>query len=210
MGVDDQVTEGDRVASRWFLDGNYHGRPVTLRVITISCFSARTAGILEDRRRQLDDQPRSPCRAAPLCRPRPRRVFYPQKQAAQRAHSTEGDAESTARPIGHPGLDCDAFHGNMPVALMRRARLDGGDCARAGDLQRLDGAHGAAEDECALQQGQHRERQLARLSRWMPAATKYSVAPEIQLSKTSAVASRSGSLVLATSRATVAIGQASA
>jgi len=38
MGVDEQVTEGNRVASRWFLEGNYHGRPVTLRGITISRF----------------------------------------------------------------------------------------------------------------------------------------------------------------------------
>jgi predicted ester cyclase len=38
MGVDDQVTEADRVASRWFLKGNYHGRAVTLRGITISRF----------------------------------------------------------------------------------------------------------------------------------------------------------------------------
>jgi predicted ester cyclase len=47
MGVDDQVTEGHRVASRWFLMGNYHGRPVTLRGITISRFG-EDGRILED------------------------------------------------------------------------------------------------------------------------------------------------------------------
>ena len=44
----------------------------------------------------------------------------------------------------------------------------------------------------------------------MPAAAKRSVPEAIQLSNTSAVAWRRGSLVLATSSATVAIGQASA
>jgi hypothetical protein len=38
MGVDDQITEDNRVASRWVLNGTYHGRPVTLRGITISRF----------------------------------------------------------------------------------------------------------------------------------------------------------------------------
>jgi predicted ester cyclase len=47
MGVDDQVTEGDRVASRWRLMGKYHGRPVTLRGITISRFG-EDGRILED------------------------------------------------------------------------------------------------------------------------------------------------------------------
>jgi len=47
MGVDDQVTEGDRVASRWFLTGKYHGRPVTLRGITISRFG-EDGRIVED------------------------------------------------------------------------------------------------------------------------------------------------------------------
>jgi predicted ester cyclase len=47
MGVDDQVTEGDRVASRWVLNGTYHGRPVTLRGITISRFG-EDGRILED------------------------------------------------------------------------------------------------------------------------------------------------------------------
>ena len=41
----------------------------------------------------------------------------------------------------------------------------------------------------------------------MPASVKRPAAAAIQLSKTSAVACRSGSLVLATSRATVAIGR---
>ena len=47
MGVDDQVTEGDRVASRWILNGTYHGRPVALRGITISRFG-EDGRILED------------------------------------------------------------------------------------------------------------------------------------------------------------------
>jgi predicted ester cyclase len=38
MGVEEQVTEGDRVASRWVLHGAYRGRAVTLRGITISRF----------------------------------------------------------------------------------------------------------------------------------------------------------------------------
>jgi hypothetical protein len=36
MGVEEQVTEGNRVASRWVLNGAYHGRTVVLRGITIS------------------------------------------------------------------------------------------------------------------------------------------------------------------------------
>lgn len=36
MGVEEQVTEGKRVASRWVLGGTYYGRTVTLRGITIS------------------------------------------------------------------------------------------------------------------------------------------------------------------------------
>jgi SnoaL-like domain len=36
MGVEEQVTEGNRVASRWVLNGTYHGRAVVLRGITIS------------------------------------------------------------------------------------------------------------------------------------------------------------------------------
>jgi predicted ester cyclase len=47
MGVDDQVTEGDRVTSRWVLNGTYHGRHVTLRGITISRFG-EDGRILED------------------------------------------------------------------------------------------------------------------------------------------------------------------
>lgn len=47
MGVADQVTEGDRVASRWVLHGTYHGRAVTLRGITISRFG-EDGRILED------------------------------------------------------------------------------------------------------------------------------------------------------------------
>jgi hypothetical protein len=36
MGVEEQVTKGNRVASRWVLNGTYHGRAVVLRGITIS------------------------------------------------------------------------------------------------------------------------------------------------------------------------------
>jgi hypothetical protein len=48
MGVEEQVTEGNRVASRWVLNGSYYGRAVVLRGITISRLDAdgRTA---EDR-----------------------------------------------------------------------------------------------------------------------------------------------------------------
>jgi predicted ester cyclase len=35
-GVEEQVAEGNRVASRWVLNGTYHGRAVALRGITIS------------------------------------------------------------------------------------------------------------------------------------------------------------------------------
>lgn len=38
MGLEEQVTEGNRVASRWVLRGVYKGRAVTLRGITISRF----------------------------------------------------------------------------------------------------------------------------------------------------------------------------
>jgi SnoaL-like polyketide cyclase len=38
MDVEEQVTEGDRVASRWVLTGTYHRRTITLRGITISRF----------------------------------------------------------------------------------------------------------------------------------------------------------------------------
>jgi predicted ester cyclase len=38
MGVEQQVTEGDRVASRWVLTGTYRRRAITLRGITISRF----------------------------------------------------------------------------------------------------------------------------------------------------------------------------
>jgi predicted ester cyclase len=48
MGVEEQVTEGNRVASRWVLDGTYHGRPVVLRGITISHFG-EDGRVLEDR-----------------------------------------------------------------------------------------------------------------------------------------------------------------
>ncbi len=36
MRVEEQVTEGNRVASRWVLNGTYYGRAVVLRGITIS------------------------------------------------------------------------------------------------------------------------------------------------------------------------------
>jgi ketosteroid isomerase-like protein len=44
--VDEQVTEGDRVASRWTLQGTHRGRPVTLRGIVISRFE--DGRIIED------------------------------------------------------------------------------------------------------------------------------------------------------------------
>ena len=44
--VDEQVTEGDRVASRWTLHGTHRGRPVTLRGIVISRFEE--GRIIED------------------------------------------------------------------------------------------------------------------------------------------------------------------
>jgi predicted ester cyclase len=37
--VDDQVSDGDRVVSRWTLRGTHRGRPVTLPGITISRFA---------------------------------------------------------------------------------------------------------------------------------------------------------------------------
>jgi predicted ester cyclase len=48
MGADEQITEGNRVASRWVLSGTYRGRSVTLRGITVSHF-ADDGRILEDR-----------------------------------------------------------------------------------------------------------------------------------------------------------------
>jgi predicted ester cyclase len=44
--VDDQVSEGDRVATRWTLTGTYRGRAVTLRGIVISRF--QDGRIVED------------------------------------------------------------------------------------------------------------------------------------------------------------------
>ena len=44
--VDDQVTEGDRVASRWTLRGTHRGRPVKLTGIVISRF--QDGRIVED------------------------------------------------------------------------------------------------------------------------------------------------------------------
>ena len=44
--VDDQVSEGDRVASRWTLHGTHRGRSVTLRGIVISRFD--DGKIIED------------------------------------------------------------------------------------------------------------------------------------------------------------------
>ncbi len=44
--VEDQVTEGDRVVSRWTLEGTHHRRRVTLPGITISRFENDT--IAED------------------------------------------------------------------------------------------------------------------------------------------------------------------
>jgi predicted ester cyclase len=48
MGVQEQVAEGDRVASRWVMHGTYRGRTVALRGITISRFAA-DGRIVEDR-----------------------------------------------------------------------------------------------------------------------------------------------------------------
>jgi len=48
MEVEEQLSEGERVASRWVLHGTYHGRKVTLRGITISRFG-NDGRILEDR-----------------------------------------------------------------------------------------------------------------------------------------------------------------
>jgi predicted ester cyclase len=48
MGTEEQITEGNCVASRWVLHSTYHGRSVTLRGITISR-SAEDGRILEDR-----------------------------------------------------------------------------------------------------------------------------------------------------------------
>ncbi len=44
--VDEQITEGDRVASRWTLHGTHRGRSVTLRGIVISRFE--DGKIIED------------------------------------------------------------------------------------------------------------------------------------------------------------------
>jgi predicted ester cyclase len=38
MSVEEQISEGNRVASRWILSGTYRGRMVALRGITISRF----------------------------------------------------------------------------------------------------------------------------------------------------------------------------
>lgn len=48
MRTEEQVSEGDRVASRWVLTGTYRGRKVTLRGITISRFG-EDGRIVEDR-----------------------------------------------------------------------------------------------------------------------------------------------------------------
>jgi predicted ester cyclase len=47
MAVEEQISEGNRVASRWVLTGTYHGRAVTLRGTTISRF-ADDGRIVED------------------------------------------------------------------------------------------------------------------------------------------------------------------
>src|SRR5215208_7659218 len=44
--VEDQVAEGDRVASRWTAEGTNRGRPVALKGITVSRFE--DGGIVED------------------------------------------------------------------------------------------------------------------------------------------------------------------
>jgi predicted ester cyclase len=47
IGAEEQVAEGDRVASRWLLNGDYRGRAVTLRGTTISRFGP-DGRIIED------------------------------------------------------------------------------------------------------------------------------------------------------------------
>ncbi|HUB36810.1 MAG TPA: ester cyclase [Solirubrobacteraceae bacterium] len=48
MDAEEQITEGNRVASRWVLNGTYRRRPITLQGITISRF-AEDGRIVEDR-----------------------------------------------------------------------------------------------------------------------------------------------------------------
>jgi predicted ester cyclase len=48
MAAEEQITDGNRVASRWVLNGTYRSRQITLRGITISRF-AEDGRILEDR-----------------------------------------------------------------------------------------------------------------------------------------------------------------
>ena len=48
MGVEEQITEDNRVASRWVLNGTYHRRSIVLRSITISRFG-EDGRTLEDR-----------------------------------------------------------------------------------------------------------------------------------------------------------------
>jgi predicted ester cyclase len=48
MGVEEQISEGNRVASRWILNGAYRGRAVVLRGITISRFG-EDGRTMEDR-----------------------------------------------------------------------------------------------------------------------------------------------------------------
>lgn len=48
MEVEEQVTEGNRVASRWAIHGTYRGRQITLRGITISRFD-QDGRTIEDR-----------------------------------------------------------------------------------------------------------------------------------------------------------------
>ena len=79
----------------------------------------------------------------------------------------------------------------------------------AGGQQRLGAAPRPREDERALQGGDHPDDELAGLRCSSPSFANRSVAASIQPSKTSAHASRIGSLVLETSSATVAIGHAS-
>ena len=47
LRAEEQIAEGNRVATRWVLTGTYHGRPVTLRGTTISRF-ADDGRIVED------------------------------------------------------------------------------------------------------------------------------------------------------------------
>ena len=126
----------------------------------------------------------------------PRRTARPASPAppagASRAERRGGVGTSAAEASSQ----LDARHApaiSLP-AIVAAARCSG----RPGQYER------------PLQRGDHRDRQLTRGSGVQPGGLKRSVPAAIQLSNTSAHASRIVSLLLETSSATVAIGQASA